>query len=87
MLVERRRSHAADLSSSLSELRAQLNTRLLSHAQAQAQYAMRHLVFVLRELARAGWTGVGALPKHVQEKALFQAEMLANEEPSPLLKG
>jgi hypothetical protein len=87
VLVERRRPHASEPSLSPSALRAELQTRLLNHTQAEARYAMRHLMFVLRELERTGWAGVQALPMHVRDKALVQADMLAHEAPSPALLG
>ncbi len=84
-LVEKPKPPWLDQASPLSQLRAELRARLLAHeADAPAQL-MRHLVFVHDELGNKGWAGVDALPRRVVARALMEAELLAAEEPSPLL--
>jgi hypothetical protein len=85
VVVERRRGtrnpHAASLQEGLSEL----GTRLLAQDPEEAAHTMRHLVFVYDELARKGWAGVEKQSSRVLGKALMQAKMLFDAEPSPVL--
>jgi len=86
VLVDRRRAPPADQQPSLSQLQAELRQQLLIQEHSEAAHLMRHLAFVHDELGRRGWPGVAALPGQILGKALVQAEMLANEEPSPSLQ-
>lgn len=89
----RTRSHVAQVDarpgtadpplSLLMQQRAELGARLLVHDPATQ--AVRYLFIVHDELRTSGWSGVEALPLKVVERALAEAEMLAVDEPSPLL--
>lgn len=84
-LVEKPKSPWQDQASPLSQLRVELQARLLAHeADAPAQL-MRHLVVVHDELGNKGWAGVDALPRKVVARALLEAELLVADEPSLLL--
>ena len=84
-LVEKPKPAWLDPSSPLSQLRAELRARLLAHgAEAPAQL-MRHVVVVHDVLGKEGWAGVDALPPKIVARALMEAELLAADEPSPLL--
>ena len=84
-LVDKPKPPWLDQASSLSQLRVELRARLLAHeADAPAQL-MRHLVVVHDALGDKGWAGVDALPPKVVARALMEAELLAADEPSPLL--
>lgn len=92
VLKERRRNGRAQAavavgheSATPSQLCAELTVRLLAHEAEQAVRTMRHLMFVHDVLDRKGWTGVAAMSGHVLTEALDQLEMLAIEEPSPLM--
>jgi hypothetical protein len=63
--------------------RAELGARLLVHDPATQ--IVRHLFIVHDELRNAGWPAVEALPATVVGRALVEAEILARDEPSPML--
>ena len=67
----------------LMEQRADLGARLLVHDPATQ--AVRHLFVLHDELRNGGWLGVEALPLKVIDRALTEAEILASDEPSPVL--
>lgn len=67
----------------LMQQRADLGARLLVHDPATQ--AVRHLFVVHDELRDGGWLGVEALPLKVIDRALTEAEILASDEPSPVL--
>ncbi len=82
--VEPRREAGADKPLSLLlQQRADLAARLLVHDPATQ--AVRHLFVVHEELRDGGWLGVEALPLKVIDRALTEAEILATDEPSPVL--
>ena len=84
VLIDPRRGPAADPPQSpLLQMRAELRTRLLVHDPATQ--TVRNLVFVHEALGRSGWSGVEALPRPVMGKALVEAEMLDNQDPTPLM--
>lgn len=68
----------------LMQQRAELGARLLVHDPATQ--VVRHLFIVHDELRNAGWPAVQALARTVTDRALVEAEILASDEPSPLLK-
>lgn len=61
--------------------REELFSRLVVHDPAK--HIVRHLFVVHDEWRREGWPAVAALPSGVLGRALFEAEILAAEEPSP----
>ena len=63
--------------------RAELGARLLVHDPATQ--VVRHLFIVHDELRNGGWPAVEALPAAVIGRAVVEAEILASDEPSPLL--
>ena len=63
--------------------RAELGARVRVHDPATQ--VVRHLFIVHDELRNAGWPAVEALPPTVVGRALAEAEILASDEPSPLL--
>lgn len=63
--------------------RAELGARLLVHDPATQ--VVRHLFIIHDELRNGGWAAVEALPPTVIARALSEAEILATDEPSPLL--
>ncbi|MEP7140927.1 MAG: hypothetical protein ABI745_14930 [Caldimonas sp.] len=63
--------------------RAELGARLLVHDPATQ--VVRHLFIIHDELRNGGWAAVEALPPTVIARALAEAEILAADEPSPLL--
>ncbi len=63
--------------------RAELGARLLVHDPATQ--VVRHLFIIHDELRNGGWAAVEALPPTVIARALAEAEILATDEPSPLL--
>lgn len=69
--------------SPLMQQRAELGARLLVHDPATQ--TVRNLFLVHDELRARGWPGVEGLPLQVVGRALAEAEMLASDEPSPLL--
>ena len=87
--MERRRWHATQPQTqptpSLAQLHAELHVRLLTHRHTGASYAMRHLLFLQDEVERNGWRCIKSIPGRVIERALTQAEMLTEEDPSPSL--
>jgi hypothetical protein len=85
VVVDRRHPGAANLPPTLSHLRAELRARLLALDHEVAATVMRQLVVVHDELRRRGWPGVEALSSPVLVKALAQAQMLAEDEPSPAM--
>lgn len=82
---ERRRAEPAEPPPTLSELRADLEARLLAHSDDQTTPVLGHLIRVHRELGRKGWSGVEVLPSAVLDMALVQAEIFASEESSPAI--
>jgi hypothetical protein len=67
----------------LMQQRAELGARLLVHDPATQ--AVRHLFALHDALRSGGWAGVEALPLKVLDRALTEAEILASDEPAPLL--
>lgn len=67
----------------LMQQRAELGARLLVHDPATQ--TVRHLFALHDALRSAGWAGVEALPAKVLDRALTEAEILASDEPAPLL--
>ena len=63
--------------------RAELGARLLVHDPATQ--VVHHLFIVHDELRNGAWAAVQALPLGVIGRALAEAEILARDEPSPLL--
>lgn len=84
VLTERRRQRPADELPSLAHLCAELSARLLAHETSEVQ-SMRHLILVHDALERRGWTALESMSALVLAKAIEQAEVLAAEEPSPLM--
>jgi hypothetical protein len=84
VLTERRRPRPADEPVSLAHLCAELSARLLAHEASEVQ-TMRHLILVHDALDRRGWTAIEGMSALVLVKAIEQAEVLAAEEPSPLM--
>ncbi len=68
----------------LMKQRAELGARLLVHDPATQ--IVRNLFVVHDELRARGWPGVATLPAKVIGRALTEAEILACDEPSPLLE-
>ena len=62
--------------------REELLSRLVVHDEGR--HLVRHLLVVHDELRRKGWTAADALPAAVLGRAVFEAELLAAEDPSPL---
>lgn len=87
VLVDRRKAPRSEAEPSVSEVRTALRDRLLAVEleNRQAAQVMRHLVRVHDHLGRKGWAGVEALPARTLSLARVQAEMLASEQPSPLI--
>jgi hypothetical protein len=83
VLVERR--SGARLGRSQAQLCEELRARLLAQGADETSKLLRSLVVVHDKLTRKGWEGVGALPATVLAKAIRQADMLADEDPSPAL--
>lgn len=82
--IDPRRAAEADKPLSLvMQQRAELGARLLVHDPATQ--VVRHLFIVHDELRNAGWLAVRALPLTVIGRALTEAEILASDEPSPML--
>ncbi|HWK83004.1 MAG TPA: hypothetical protein VNS61_04645 [Caldimonas sp.] len=78
------RSKSADSPLSLlMQQRAELGARLLVHDPATQ--AVRNLFAVHDALRSGGWPGVEALPLKVLGRALTEAEILACDEPAPLM--
>lgn len=69
--------------SCVMQQRAELGARLLVHDPATQ--IVRHLFIVHDELRNGGWPAVEALPAAVIGRAVVEAEILASDEPSPLL--
>ncbi|MEO7116541.1 MAG: hypothetical protein ABIZ18_11855 [Caldimonas sp.] len=69
--------------SHVMQQRAELGARLLVHDPATQ--VVRHLFIVHDELRNGGWPAVEVLPAAVIGRAVVEAEILASEEPSPLL--
>ena len=65
-----------------SAQRDELLSRLIVHDQAL--HIVRHLFVVHDAVRRDGWGAVDARPANVLGRALFEAELLAAEDPSPL---
>jgi len=93
MGLEQRRKHmAADARSAvpaetlslLTQQRAELGARLLVHDPATQP--VKNLFVVHDQLGAQGWAGVESLPMPVVGRALFEAEILASDEPSPMLE-
>jgi len=84
VLTERRRQRPAEELPSLAQLCAELSARLLAHEHSEVQ-TMRHLILVHDALERRGWTAIESMSSLVLVKAIEQAEVLAAEEPSPLM--
>ncbi|MDQ2926911.1 MAG: hypothetical protein ABI330_19270 [Caldimonas sp.] len=85
VLIEPVRAPGADEPKSLSlQMRDELRARLLVHDPATQ--TVRHLYVVYKELGSNGWGGVEALPPQLLEKAVAEAEMMLNEDTSPLLE-
>ncbi len=72
-----------DTELSLMQQRAELGARLLVHDPATQ--VVRHLFIVHDGLRNGGWPAVEALPAAVIGRAVVEAEILASDEPSPLL--
>jgi hypothetical protein len=85
VVVERRRRARSGDEPSLQEGVCELGERLLAQDPEEAAHTMRHLVFVYDELGRKGWAGVDKQASRVLGKALMQAKMLFDAEPSPVL--
>jgi hypothetical protein len=83
VLAERRRARPADEKPSIALLCAELSARLLAHEANEAAQTMRHLILVHDALERKGWPGIEAMSSLVLVKAIEQALLLAQEEPSP----
>ena len=62
---------------------AEIGARLLIHDPATQP--VRHLFILHDELRRGGWQQVEKLPPKVIDRALTEAEILEDSEPSPLL--
>jgi len=87
VLVDRRIAPAADQSPMLiAALRTELRSHLLADESDSAVKVLSELFVVYKELGRAGWQGVGALPSELLARALAQAERLVAEAPSPRLE-
>jgi hypothetical protein len=85
VLVERRKARRTDEPSSPQQLCEELRARLLAQAPEETAKLLRYLVLVHEALSKNGWIGVAALPLVVLGKALRQAEMLSQEDPSAAL--
>jgi hypothetical protein len=85
VLVDRRRSKAAPLPPSTTQMRSELGARLVAQRSEGSPDLVRHLVYVHDELGRKGWPGVQALPARLLAKAVAQAELLASQEASPAM--
>jgi len=86
MRLEQRRAGEAAVASPpavLTEQRAELGARLLMHDPATQ--TVRNLFRVHDELARGGWAAVETLPSAVLTRALTEAEIMGEQEPSPVL--
>src|SRR5262245_35863842 len=83
VLTERRRARPADEKPSIALLCAELSARLLAHEANEAAQTMRHLILVHDALERKGWPGIEGMSSLVLAKAIEQASLLAQEEPSP----
>jgi hypothetical protein len=82
--AEKGRGPAAEPAMSLlMEQRADLGARLLVHDPATQ--LVRNLFVIHDELGKQGWTGVSALPRSLIGRALTEAEILNQQEPSSLL--
>jgi hypothetical protein len=84
VLVDRR-SAPREAPPSVDQIRADLRTRLVVQPNEQAVRVLHPLVQVHDELSSAGWEGVGKLPDTVICKALEQALMLQQDDPSAAL--
>ncbi len=62
----------------------ELSARLLVHDPAL--HVVRNLFVVHDELGLRGWAGVEALPIKIVGRALAEAEIMASDEPSPMLE-
>jgi hypothetical protein len=83
-LVEpRRTAHADQPLSLLMQQRTELGARLVVH-DPETQ-PVRHLFVVYGELRKGGWMSVEALPIKVIGRAMTEAEILADDEPSPVM--
>lgn len=85
VLVDRRQATPAPQEPSTAELCAELGARLLAHDPGQGTQSVRFLMVVHDTLGRKGWDGVGALPSVVLAKSSLLVQMMAREDPSPLL--
>jgi hypothetical protein len=85
VLGDRRRPRPAGEAPSVSLLCAELSARMLAHEAEEAAQTMRHLILVHDALERRGWVGVESMSALVLRRALSQAQMLANDDPSPHL--
>jgi hypothetical protein len=83
VLTERRRARPADEKPSIALLCAELSARLLAHEANEMAQTMRHLILVHDALERKGWPGIESMSSLVLAKAIEQASLLAQEEPSP----
>ena len=82
--AEKGRGLAADPATTLlMEQRADLGARLLVHDPATQ--LVRNLFVIYDELGARGWAGVRALPLTLVGRALTEAEILQQQEPSSLL--
>ncbi len=84
VLVDRRTA-LREAQPSLDQIRSDLRTRLVVLPTEQAVRVLHPLVQVHDELVSAGWEGVGRLPNTVIRKALEQALMLQQDDPSAAL--
>jgi hypothetical protein len=83
VLTDRRRARRANETPSIALLCAELSARLLAHEADEAAQTMRHLILVHDALERKGWLGIEDMSSLVLAKAIEQATLLAQEEPSP----
>ncbi len=67
----------------LVQQRNELSARLLVHDPAT--HIVRNLFVIHDELRANGWPGVEALPLKIIDRALTEAEILATDDPSPML--
>ena len=79
---QREEAEAVTMSLVMQQI-AEIGARLLTHDPATQP--VRHLFMLHDELRKGGWQQVEKLPPKVIERALTEAEILEDLEPSPLL--
>ncbi|MFO1219210.1 MAG: hypothetical protein U1E89_12615 [Burkholderiaceae bacterium] len=85
VLVDRRKAGTIPQEPTTAELCKELGARLMAHDPGHATQSVRYLMKVHDMLGRKGWPGVAALPAMVLARSARLAQMMATEDPSPLL--